>query len=174
MQSFRKKFIVDLIISLVVLMALAGGLIFFGKIIAKTASQIVEARQGLVNKSSSLRFFAQLRKQYNDLAQNYLNIMYNIIPAKDQLINLSREFGTLANAEKLSYGFSFVEEVPVGNSNLGSVVFKINIAGESLDQLLRFVKRLQNFKYLHSLDGFSLDRQDQGLALSIKGRVFFR
>ena len=173
-QSFRKKFIVDLAISLVVLVALALGLIFFGKSINETASRVVETRQGLINQSASLNSFALLRKQYIERAQGYLGVMYNIIPAKDRLIDLAGEFESLANAEKLSYGFSFVEETPAGNSNLGSVAFKINIAGDSLDRLLRFVQKMQNFKYLHSLDGFSFNREDSGETLTIKGRVFFR
>lgn len=173
MKIFRKKFVTELVISLITIGVLAVGLLFFGFNVSKFAKKIVAARQELVERSTSLQSLAILRSEYKNKGEPYLNVLYNIIPLKDELIDLSKDFQSLAANERLGYGFTFVGETPSTLSNLGSVRFNLNLSG-SLDQLIDFIENLQNFRYLINLENISMSRGASQISMDVKGSVFFR
>jgi Tfp pilus assembly protein PilO len=173
MGNFRKRLLTDLSIALIILVAFLGGIVFFRASIKKTTEKIVNLRKALVEKTSAIGSLVNLRQQ-SVAAQGYLNFLYSIVPTKDQLIDLPRDFQSLASQEKLGLGFSFGGENAPAPPNLGSVSFKLSIRGSSFDQLFRFIQRLQNFKYLSSIDNLSIRKLDSELEMEITGRVFFR
>lgn len=162
MVNFKKTFLIDLTILLIVVGALAGGLLFFGRSISGSVDRIAGLRQDIVNRSASLDFYATLRNQYNNEGKAYLNVLHNIVPTKDQLIDLPKEFQSLASQQNIGFGFSFAGETAVASGGLGSVTFRLNLEGQTLDHLLQFVRKLQDFRYLSSLD-----------SLVVVGRVFY-
>jgi len=174
MKAFRKRFVTEVVISLIVIGALAFGLVFFGFNIGRFTKKIVSVQRELYRRSASLESLATLRSEYVNKAQSYLNVLHNVVPLKDELIDLSKDFESLAGEEKLDYGFTFVGETTATSDSLGSVKFNLTLGG-TLNRLLRFVKNLQNFHYLISLDTLSFNREsEETTKMAIQGRVFFR
>jgi hypothetical protein len=178
MNNFRKKLIVELSITFVVVGALIGGIAFFGINLSNYADEIVRLRSDLAGKSASLRSLSFLKADYGK-AKDDLNVLYSVVPQKDRLINLSKEFQFLvpqSNANqgsRMDYGFTFVEETAATDQNLGFIRFRLNLSGE-FDRLIKFVQTLQNFRYLTAVDSLSINRENLQGRMVVNGRVFFR
>jgi len=173
MSHFYKNLIVESLIFIIVVGALIGGLLFFRMRIAAATDQIFKVNQQLTERTIATQTFSLLKTQFSKKGQSYLNIMHNVVPLKDQLIDLRQEFQFLASKEGLSYSFAFAGEESAGSAYLGVVKFTLNLQGD-LDKLFRFVKSLQSFRYLITLDGFTINRQGNQIQMTIKGQVFFR
>ena len=173
MNHFRKKLIVELSITVAIIAALSGGIAFFGSNITKYSAETILLREQLAQRAAALQSLSVLKADYNSKAKNYLSVLYNIVPQKDQLINLSKELQSLTSQSKLNYGFSFIEEAAPTDRNLGWIKFRLNLSG-GFEELLESVKALQGFHYLTALDNLSLNRQGANSQMVVNGRVFFR
>ncbi len=173
MNHFYKNLLVESLIFVIVVGTLIGGLLFFRTRIAAATDQIFGVNQELNERSAATQLFSLLKSQFSQNGQSYLNVMHNVVPLKDQLIDLRQEFQFLAGKEGLSYSFSFTGEESASSARLGAVQFTLNLQG-SMDKLFRFVKNLQSFRYLITLDGFTINRQGNQIQMVIKGQVFFR
>ena len=136
--------------------------------------KIIAARALLASRTASVSNSADLRSQYRNKASNYLNVLYNIIPSYDQLINLNQDFQSLAAQNKVGYGFSFAGEVPKPAGGLGSIAFVLDVSSDDFNSLMSFLKSLQNFRYLNSIDNISMKTSNAALVMVVKGRVFYR
>lgn len=173
MNNFKKRLTTDLTISLLIILALFAGVLFFMSKAGDYSDQIISERTLLADRTESVSHLASLRDQYAQ-ASNYLNVLYNIIPSYDQLINLNQDIQSLAAKEKLDYGFSFAGETPKPQGGLGSVAFSLAVTSDSYASLMDFIDDLQNFRYLNSIDNVSLKNNNNRLTMSVQGRVFYR
>lgn len=174
MNHFRKRLITELSISLLLVVALFIGILFFMGNISDYADKIVAARLLLASRSASINELAELHSEYNSKTSNYMNVLYNIIPSYDQLINLSNDFQSLAAQNKVGFNFSFSGEIPKNAGGLGSIGFNLEASSDNFNSLTTFLKSLQNFRYLNSIDNISTRSNNSILVMSIKGRVFYR
>lgn len=174
MDHFYKSLIIEISIFVLLVAALGGGLVFMKTEISESATKIENNRKLLFDRSEALKSISVLKSQYESKGQNYLNVLHNIITTKDQLIDLKQEFQILATKNNLSFGFSFSpSEEAATPTELGSLEFVLSTKG-SIDELISFVRDLQQFKYLITLDGFSLNRENSGIQMTIKGQAYFR
>lgn len=173
MDSFKKQIFTQLVIGLIVLAALIAGLVFFGSNIKDYSERISKDRQELLKRSRDLSSLASIRSQYETKAKAYLDLLYNTIPQRDQLINFSRDLRT-ATGEVESFGFSFVGESPPTADSLGVISFNVTIQA-TVSRITEFIKNLEKFKFLVTIDGLSLERQRGDIFQApLRGRVFFR
>jgi len=174
MNNFSKKLLIELAITFIIIFALGAGVWFFASNIRVYSEKIVSLRKEITRKSKAIDTLAKLRDEYNKRAKNALGILYSQIPLKDQLINLPREYRFLANQAGLgNYGFAFGDEVGPGENTLASVKFNINVSG-NINQLLNFIKLLNQFRYLNTVDSISFTSQGDSVSMTVNGRVFFR
>lgn len=174
MNHFKKRFTIEIGISLLIVAALLAGILFFRGNMNDYTDKIVTARALLASRTASISDLASLRAQYNNGASDYTNVLHNIIPSYDELINLNKDFQSLAAQNKVEYGFSFGGETPKSNLGLGSISYNLNIASENLKPLTSFIKSLQSFRYLSSIDNVSIKSNEAKLTMSVTGRVFYR
>lgn len=174
MEQFKKQLIIELSISLLIVIALFAGILFFKGRVSDYTQGIVEARTLLASRTQSVSELAALRLEYKNEASKDLNILHNVIPSYDQLINFNRDIQSLAAQSKVSYGFSFAGETPQSAGGLGFISFNLNISSNSFDALMSFIKLLQNFRYLNSIDNISMKSENTNLIMAMKGRVFYR
>ena len=171
--NFYPKLIIELLIFIAVIVVLGGGVIFFGSQISKYSEEIVSLRKTLNERSFTLTSFARLEMD-NKKAANYSNIIFNIIPKQDQLINLSQDFQSLAAQNNLEYAFLVAKE---NEKNEGavfdSISFQLNVGGD-FDKIIKFMQATESFRYLSSFDGFNFSRSDSKIKLTTKGKVFFK
>ncbi len=173
-MSFKKKIFMEFGIALGVLLVLAAGVIFFSVNMKTFGARLYEARKELKTRSVAVSRFAELERARREFGLPYLNVLYNFVPKKDELINFSREVQTLANSEGLEFGFSFIGENPASEETLGSVRFTINVSGRSEASIRNLIKKLQEFRFYIKLEQFSISSTENGSRGSIRGEVFFR
>lgn len=176
-KTFRKNLLKQLLIAFVILAVLFAGLFFVKNHIKESVAQIMSTRQELANRTATLNALSDLRSQHNDFGESYLNVLANIVPEKDQLINVSQDFESIAQSQDLGFGFSFVNEVtPEGDSGLGHIQFRLNITADTMNEIEKFIKDLENFKYLTTVDSVNINRNnDEGvIELSLNGKVYFQ
>jgi len=173
MGDFKKQLGFQLGVSLPIIAALLAGVFFFGGKISAYTQKIVYDKATLNGRSNTVKQLADLETQYNNQAKSDMNVLYNVIPSYDELINLNSDFQSLAAQNKVDYGFSFAGETPKSGSGLGYVSFNINSSASELDPLLSFLKSLQNFRYLSSIDNVSLKEDGGEITMAVNGRVFY-
>ncbi len=172
-MNTRRRIAMQIGISLAIIAALVSGILFFGFHINKFSKKIATTRQELAERSIALRSLAVLRSEFTNKGQSYLNVLHNIVPKKDELIDLSKDIQAIAAAGNLEYGFNFLSETPAGATTLGSVRFDLSLGGD-LNNLIDFIKNLQNFRYLINLENISLSREELAMKMEVRGNVFFR
>jgi len=172
-KKIDKGIFINIIFSGVIIMALAAALFFGGSSINKHSRQILEKREELLVKAAELNTFAVLKSQYDSRVKSDLDILYNFVPPKDQLINFSRDMQFLAGQSGVGLVFSFVGETAPSAESLGTVKFNLNLTGE-FDKLLKFIQLLERFRYLIILDSVSFNNQDSKTQMTVNGQVYFR
>ncbi len=173
MTPAQKRITVQISIALGIVGVLVIGLIFFGFNVRNLTQKIVTAREELALRTVALQSLATLRADYTGKAEAYLNVLHNIIPQKDELIDLSKDFQTIASASGLEYGFTFLGENPASADTLGSVKFGLKLGG-TLANLLEFLKNIQNFRYLVQVESVSIFREESLMRMNLSGSVYFR
>ena len=172
--TFRKTLLIDIAIAAAIILPLLVGVVLLQSYIKHTAEQVVTDRHELTKRIASLNALVALRKEYETYGEKYLNVLHNVIPEKDELINISQEFQSLAARENLGFGFSFRGEEAPKNSTPGFVQFTITVNGENFDQLTNFIEKLKDFRYLTTIDRLNITRGDKGLQAVMQGKVHFR
>ncbi|MFA6407300.1 MAG: type 4a pilus biogenesis protein PilO [Candidatus Paceibacterota bacterium] len=173
MDVFKKKITIEGLITAIIIIAISGGIYFFASKITAYSNEILTLRTELALRSSSLTMLANLRSEYISKAQKDFTALQNIIPVKDQLINIAKDFQFIATQAGFDSTFSFMSESPATVNTLGFLSFKLTFGGD-FDKLLEFVKTLQDFRYLSDFTNFTITRGKDKAQLSVNGKVFFR
>ncbi len=174
MHNFKKRFLVELGISLLIVIALLWGIFFFKGNIGDYTQKIVMTRNMFSAQTSKILDEASLQGQFNGQAQNYLNVLYNVVPSYDQLINLSQSLQAVATQNNLTYGFAFAGETQKSGNTLGSVNFTLSLGGKTTDDLLAFLSSMDSYQYLHSIDGVSIKGNAGDYSMNVTGKVYYR
>ena len=172
-MDFKKKLGLELGISVVLILGLTGGILFFGSRLETSAEEMRQVRAELALRSKSLNAVAALRSEYDMKIKERLKALIILIPVKDQLINLTKDFQLVSSKDGLQSTFTFVGESSATDFGLGKVTFRLSTEGD-FEKLIGFVTTLQNFHYLSSFDSFSLLRGKESSVLGTHGSVFFR
>ncbi|HXF44396.1 MAG TPA: type 4a pilus biogenesis protein PilO [Candidatus Paceibacterota bacterium] len=173
MNPSQKGIVIQISAALGIVCFLVLGVVLFGLNIKNSTAKIVTTREELALRTVSLQSLAALRADYTNKAKAYLNVLHNIVPKKDELIDLSKDFQAIASAGGLDYGFTFVGETAPSASELGSVKFNLKLGGDIM-KLLTFLKDIQNFRYLVSVDSVLIFREESAMKMNVTGSVYFR
>lgn len=173
MNHFRKRLLVELGIVVAVVGGLLTGIIFFGSNISKYSAEIIGLKAEISAKSSAIEHLAVLSQDYNSKVKNYTEILYSMVPLKDRLIGLSKEFQALTTQAKLDYTFNLKGESAGDQSSIGSVTFSLATFG-NLPDLLKFISSIDKFRYLTQIDNISINRREGKNQMGMNGRIFYR
>ncbi|MFH1162218.1 MAG: hypothetical protein V1696_03015 [Candidatus Jorgensenbacteria bacterium] len=173
MTPFRKKLFVEVGIGLAIIVPLLGGVFFFSGQIGKFGGQIAASRKELFDRTAGLDAVAALQADYNGKAKRYLEALHSMIPVKDQLINLARDFQVLSAQAHLTSSFTFLGETPAAGGGLGSLTFRLNLRGK-LNDLFSFAEQFEKFRYLSLLSSFSVSRGVEESGMITQGSVYYR
>ena len=171
---FQKKFLTELGIALGILIILGGGVLFFSVNIKTFAAELNKQKKELKMRSNAVSRLSELERSGKEFGIPYLNVLYNLVPKKDELINFSREAQALASSEGLEFGFSFIGENPASSDSLGSVRFTVNVSGKSEANVRNMIRKLQDFRFFIKIENFSISNTIEGSKGTIRGQVFFR
>jgi hypothetical protein len=174
MNDFKKRLIIELSITVIVVTALLAGILFFKGNVDNYLTRITQTRALLASRTQALNNLALLQRQYNTNVQSDLDMLQNIVPPYDSLVNLNAELQSLAMPYKLGYGFSFAGQTEPNGNNLGSLGYNLTLTSSNLSDLLAFLKALTNFHDLSSIDNVSVHSSGGQLNLTVSGRVYYR
>lgn len=177
-KVFTKKILTRIGIALAIIIPLLLGVLYAKSLIRTTSDRIVDSRKQFAEKAASLSALVGLRNQYNSFGRIYLNVLHNVIPIKDELINISKELEAMAIKNNLEFGFSFRGEKNPTDGDLGYIQYSLSVEGSDIDQIQNFIKDLNEFKYINTVDSLSIrreiDNKIEVIDSRIDGRVYFR
>ncbi len=173
MQEFKKKLFTNIGTTAGIVVIFIIGILVCGSRISANSEKIVTARKEVSDWNASVQSYSAVRSQYTGKAKEYSEILQEIIPEKDELINLRKDFQYLASSEKLEMSFSFLGEQSTNAPQLGSVGIGLTIQG-SLETVGSFLKKLEEFRYLMGVESLTFDNREEKSNVSIRGRVYFR
>ncbi len=177
---FQRKLFFQTGILFAIIAVLGGGMFFMGKSISTNAGEIERLRFEKANWASSVQSYVSAKTQYVSKGREYERILENILPQRDQLIDLKRDFQFLASGEGLDLIFSFSGEREKGSPLVGAVGVTLTVQGKSEDEVMSFFDALGDFRYLFSIDSVSLQNErergesPQRASATIKGEVLYR
>ncbi|HDH07564.1 MAG TPA: hypothetical protein ENG89_00905 [Candidatus Moranbacteria bacterium] len=170
-MTFRKKILLNIGISFGIVVLLGVALFFLSSIVEDKAEQIRKAKEELSFRSQVSESIALLRNESGQV-EPYLDDLENILITKDNLVNFSQDLKTIAQQNQISLNLSFGTETPKTKNELGKINFTITIDGD-FDNLIKFLKDLENSKYFVKLDKLDLTKKGGGLKIILKGVIFY-
>lgn len=173
-KEFSKKILIKIGIAILIITPLVIGVWYVKSLIKSTTDTIVQSRKQFAERAASLNALVGLRDQYESFGKAYLNVLRNVIPIKDELINISKELESLAAKNDLGFGFSFKGEKDPSDGELGYIEYSLNISGDSINQIQSFIKDLDEFKYINTVDSLKLNRKNEEIEGNVEGRVYFK
>ena len=175
MDPFRKKLFLELGLGGGILVGLTIALVILGTYIGNVSERIASSRAELLMRSASVGSLATLRETWKNRAQGYLNVLRNVVPEKDTLINVSRDFQSLAAQTRTEYSFGFLGESGESEGGIGALSFRLTLRGD-LTNLYSFIEKFAAFPFLSTIDNFNIERKgpDARSELLAQGRIFFR
>lgn len=175
MDPFRKKLFLELGIGSGIIAALALVLVFLGTYLGNVSERIAASRTALLERSAAVGSLAGLRETWDSKAEGYLGVLRNVVPEKDTLINVSRDFQSLASQTRTEYSFGFLGETGESESGIGALTFRLTLRGD-LANLFTFIEKFAAFPFLSTIDTFNIERKgpETRSELLAQGRIFFR
>ena len=154
-----------------IILILAVALFLVGLDINKKIAQINELR---ININSRFLTTENLSVSRFDMAkfQPYISSLDLFSPNKDQLINLSREFNTIAFQNKVNFSSSFTGESPVSKTDLNWIGLNMNIGG-NFNDIINFMKAVENSRYSIKLNSLDIRQKDNQFKSQLNGKVFY-
>ena len=174
MTKFQKKLLFDVGISVIIIGALAAGIIFFSSNLKTFAGKIGSTRKEIEKRSNIVGGLAKLRSQEREFGDTYLQVLYNYIPSEDELINFESKVQRVAEREGVGFGFSYVGDIKKNIGALGEVKFALSLQAESQQKIINVIRRLQDFQNLIQVETFSISRKAPNVKGVISAVVFFR
>lgn len=153
------------------ILILAVALFLIGLDINKRVRQINELRNNINSRFLTTENLSVLRF---DMAkfQPYISLLDLFSPNKDQLINLSREFNTIAFQNKVNLSSSFTGESPVSKTDLNWIGLNMNING-NFNDIINFMKAVENSRYSIKFNSLDISQKDNQFKSQLNGKVFY-
>jgi hypothetical protein len=174
LSPFQKKMAVQVGITLGIVGGLCFGTIFFGNRISTYAAEIEILRNEKATWSASIESYVSAKTQYEKKGKAYEQILYNVLPLRDNLIDLKKDFQFVAAGEGLDLNFSFAGERQKQSSLVGAVGVALAVEGKSKNDIFSFLEKLEKFRYLFSIESITLQENTDTVGAAIRGEVLYR
>ena len=149
---------------------LAAFILLIGADISKRADTINNQKQELAVRLGAVESLVSLRAGA-DRADRLFKALQDILPAKDQLLDLRKQLEFFARNNQLGLGFSFENEIPATDAAPGSNNFTMSGDG-AYSNFINFLKAIEKSKYFVAFNFFDLNFKDRDSQIIIKGKVF--
>ncbi len=172
LQGFKKKLLTHVGIALAIIGLLALFIVLLNGDINKRVVAIQTAKDETVLRAQTIELLTGANSDLKK-ADALLANLQNLLPNKDQLINFPRELETTAKQYAVDVGFSFGPESVAKDNLPGSISFTMTAAGD-FDNIVDFLKSVEQHKYLISLDSIDVHRsgKDNVFSLLTSGLIY--
>lgn len=169
-MDFKKRLTIHIGVPLAVFILLLASFFFIGGDIAVRAERIKQLRGEISFRSQANQSLASLRRDAQK-ASDYVFILDNILLSRDQLLDFPRRTEAVALQNNVSFSFGFGGETPKDGADFGTINFSASSAG-SFDNLLNFLKYIENSGYFVKIESFDLQRKESNFQGSFSGKIF--
>jgi Tfp pilus assembly protein PilO len=174
LSQFQKKIGTQIGIALAIVGVLCFGVLFFGNRIATYAAEIEMLRSEKAEWSNSIESYVSAKTQYEKKGKGYEQVLQNVLPSRDSLINLKKDFQFVASGEGLDLNFSFAGERQKQSPLVGAVGVSLVLEGKSKSDIFSFLEKLEKFRYLFSIESMTLQENKDTVGVTIRGEVLYR
>jgi Tfp pilus assembly protein PilO len=172
-ESLTPKAIVNLLVILGFLIFMTWVLTFLAGEVNDGAADVKQKRGQIDNRIAAVERLAELRGESKE-AGPALDVLDNILPARDNLLSLPRYIEDLGLSNRVTATFDFTgNEVSPEGGRAGNSSFKI-IANGSYFDVISFIKDLEAGDFFISLEVVDMTVQkDNTFGANINGVVYF-
>ncbi len=168
----KKQLIITAGLAILMILILSAALVAVGIDISKRANQIGEIKKKIDFRSNIIKSLSILRSDINTI-QPYIFGLDNILLARDQLINFSRELSAMAAQNKITIASSFSGEDSKTAGELRWIGLTATVEG-GFNDLINFLKVIENSRYSIKLDNIDLnEKTGGGFKALFNGKVFY-
>lgn len=162
----KSRYITNITIAVGAVIGIVVLLIVIGADTEKIAGDVVSTRNELKTEIEQISRLAQLRDEAK-LAEPKFAVLENILPKKDELFSFPAKIEELAKSQGLSSKFSF------GAESEKSIQYSIIIQNGTYEEILRFVKTIEEDKPFMSIGSLDMVSGGSGYNATINGTLFF-
>lgn len=173
-DHFRRHIVISSAVIITSLVVFGGGLYWLNNDLETQAERIINARNTVARRSSSLEALAEL-KQVAPRAEEYQRTMDRFLPTQDELIGFGSWLENLGRVRQVSVDFSFEGGQTASTENApGFIPFSLRLSGghQNVVGLVGDLE-LAGTQYLISLGGIELTRNGNVYKISTSGYVYF-
>ncbi|PIR88770.1 MAG: hypothetical protein COU09_00550 [Candidatus Harrisonbacteria bacterium CG10_big_fil_rev_8_21_14_0_10_44_23] len=171
--SLKNKVLQSSLITVGILLVLTVIVFILGSDLSKRGDRIVAHREETALRGQMLSLLSSL-KQNSLRAQQVIPSLEAGLPEQDDLVSFPRELEGVAKKRGLDFGFTFGNESVASENDVAFIRFGMTLGG-SMDNLVAFLKELEDSPYyiaLHSLD--IARREEGGFALTSTGVIYLK
>ena len=170
-REFKTKFMMNLGITFGALAVLGGLIIYLGYDISAKAYDIGSIRSTLLSNTSDAKNLNSLRTDAKEAAP-FLDKLKAILPSRDSLFTVQKDFQTLAQNNQLAFSSQFSAEIPETATQLGKIRLEMLAQGE-YNGILEFVKGVDASKYFTNIVNMDLVRQGNKFNANLTAEISF-
>jgi Tfp pilus assembly protein PilO len=169
--EFRMKLIVNLATTLVVLAILIGLTFYLRADISAKADTLSSIHGELIERTKAFESLNSLRMDAKSVAPLF-DKLRSILPKRDLLFNVQKDFQSLAQANKLGFNSQFGAESPETPDSPGKIRLEMAVQG-SYNDILEFVKGIDASPYFINVINMDLVRQGGNFNANLSSEVSF-
>lgn len=171
--SFRKKLLIRLGAALAIILGLLTFIMVLNSDLNKRLSRLNDYKAELQSREAAIGLLTQLKSDA-ERAEPFFSVLKNSLPSRDDLVLFPRELERFAKQYEVDFGFSFGEEAVGSASSPSAVKFTIVLEGQ-YDNLLAFLKAVEQSRYYIRLSSIDISRKEEGkFGLISSGEVYIR
>jgi len=170
-MEFKKRLLMEIGIPVLVLVVMAGALIFVGNDISAKVKAVGEKRADLNSRLAIADSLSSLKKDSEQI-QTYYIALQSILPRRDNLALFPRDLSDLGKQNNLDINITLGQgAADAADPMLWATSFKITGAG-SLNNFLVFIKSLNSDHYLVSISELDFVKEGDIFRALLGGKVF--
>lgn len=171
LEGFKKKLLTHVAISLGIIALLALFIVLLNGDINDRVTKIQKAKNEISLRTQTIELLTGTNSDLKK-ADALLANLKDILPNKDQLIDLPRELQRTAKTFVVDLGFSFGPELAAAAGKPGTIKFTMTAAG-TYDNIVDFLTSVESHRYLISLDSVDVHRSGKtNFSLLTSGQIY--
>lgn len=174
MDVFKKQLFIQLGVAFGVLVFLITAIQLMASELSKTALKIQSQKSELLLRSQATDSLAALKSDF-EKAKPLFSLLNSVLPPKDQLINLGKDLGVLAQQNRIDLGFTFGGEAPPTEDVPGFIRFSMT-GSATYANFTRFLKDIEKMRLYIKLVSLDMTRQagSDSFNFVASGQVFYQ
>lgn len=175
MNVFRKKLLINLSISLIIVLFLSGALVFIINDLRTVGMSIEKSEKDAIQQAQSISNLRELR-QGAERAEIIINKLQNALPTRELLFVFSEDINRLARERNLTPHFTFGSETISTEPNIPSSIDFTMVVTGNRQLILEFIKVFEASRYftrIAKIEMLSQGGDNHIYQTTLSGVVFF-